>query len=122
MEARYIQRSDSIDITPEKDIQAGEIVIANNLIGVAKLPIKKGELGTLALSGVFDIIKTNRSAFSVGASVFWDKEKRSATTSRGILLGLATKKSNIKDNKVQVVLNSTGVTIEGNATINWQTI
>ena len=54
MQARYIQRGESIDFVPERDIAAGEIVIRNGLIGVARIPVKKGTLGSLALSGVFD--------------------------------------------------------------------
>ena len=54
MQARYIQRGESIDFLPDRDIAAGEIVIRNDLIGVARIPVKKGTLGSLALSGVFD--------------------------------------------------------------------
>ncbi len=123
MEARYVQRSDCIDIIPEIDIKAGEIVIENNLVGVAKLPIKKGKLGTLALTGIFEVTKANNCAFSVGASVFFDLENRSATTSGDVYLGLATQKSKLEDSKVQVVLNSNGTTINnGETTLHWQTI
>ncbi len=123
MEARYVQRSESIDIIPEKEILSGEIIILNSLVGVAKLPIKKGELGTLALSGIYEITKTNSCAFSIGAAVYWDNENRSATTSGDIFLGLATKKSTLEDSKVQVVLNSGGTpTNSGEITLHWQTI
>ena len=65
MQARYIQRGESIDFLPDRDIAAGEIVIRNDLIGVARIPVKKGTLGSLALSGVFDVTKPVRCAFSV---------------------------------------------------------
>ena len=121
MQARYIQRGESIDFVPERDIAAGEIVIRNGLIGVARIPVKKGTLGSLALSGVFD--KPVRCAFSVGAAVYWDTVRQSAVTSGELLLGLAAESSKLNDSHVRVILNSGGITISNNeATLNWQTI
>ncbi len=123
MQARYIQRGESIDFVPERDIAAGEIVIRNGLIGVARIPVKKGTLGSLALSGVFDVTKPVRCAFSVGAAVYWDTVRQSAVTSGELLLGLAAESSKLNDSHVRVILNSGGITISNNeATINWQTI
>ena len=123
MQARYIQRGESIDFLPDRDISAGEIVIRNGLVGVAKIPVGKGTPGSLALSGVFDVTKTVRCAFSVGAAVYWDTVRQSAVTSGDLLLGLAAESSKLNDSHVRVILNSGGITINNNeATINWQTI
>ena len=118
MQARYIQRGESIDFVPERDIAAGEIVIRNGLIGVARIPVKKGTLGSLALSGVFDVTKPVRCA-----AVYWDTVRQSAVTSGELLLGLAAESSKLNDSHVRVILNSGGITISNNeATLNWQTI
>ena len=123
MQARYIQRGESIDFLPDRDIAAGEIVIRNGLVGVAKIPVGKGTPGSLALSGVFDVTKTVRCAFSVGAAVYWDTVRQSAVTSGELLLGLAAESSTLNDSHVRVILNSGGITISNNeATLNWQTI
>ena len=123
MQARYIQRGESIDFVPERDIAAGEIVIRNGLVGVARIPVKKGTLGSLALSGVFDVTKTVHCAFSVGAAVYWDAARQSAVTSGDQLLGLAAESSRLNDSHVRVILNSGGITVNSNeATLNWQTI
>ena len=123
MQARYIQRGESIDFLPDRDISAGEIVIRNGLVGVAKIPVGKGTPGSLALSGVFDVTKTVRCAFSVGAAVYWDIVRQSAVTSGELLLGLAAESSKLNDSHVRVILNSGGITINNNeATLNWQTI
>ena len=123
MQARYIQRGESIDFLPDRDISAGEIVIQNGLVGVAKIPVGKGTPGSLALSGVFDVTKTVRCAFSVGAAVYWDTVRQSAVTSGELLLGLAAESSKLNDSHVRVILNSGGITINNNeATLNWQTI
>ena len=71
MKARYIQRGESIDYTPTADVAAGDIIKVGNLVGVAKLDIKAGELGALALVGVYEIA-TNGTAIAAGAVVSVD--------------------------------------------------
>ena len=71
MKARYVQRGESIDFTPTSDVAAGDIVKLGNLVGVAKLDIKAGELGALALCGVYEIA-TAGAAIEAGAVVFVD--------------------------------------------------
>lgn len=71
MKARYIQRGESIDYTPETDVAAGDIVKVGGLVGVAKLDIKAGELGALALVGIYEIT-TNSTAIAAGAMVSVD--------------------------------------------------
>ena len=64
MKAKYIQKGDAVDYIPNQDMDAGEIVCLGNLIGITRIPIKAGTLGTLTLSGVFDIIKQAGVTFS----------------------------------------------------------
>ena len=71
MKARYVQRGESIDFTPTADVAAGDIIKVGNLVGVAKLDIKAGELGALALCGVYEIA-TNGTAIEAGAVVSVD--------------------------------------------------
>ena len=71
MKARYIQRGDSIDYTSTSDIAAGDIVKVGSLVGVAKLDIKAGELGALALVGVYEL-ESNGTAIEAGAVVSVD--------------------------------------------------
>jgi len=70
MDARYVQRGDAIDHTPVADVAAGDlIVLAEKLVGVAKLDIKAGELGALALTGVYETTKASGVVFAKGAEV-----------------------------------------------------
>ncbi len=71
MKARYVQRGESIDYTPETDVAAGDIIKVGSLVGVAKLDIKAGELGALALVGVYEIA-TGGAAVAIGALVSVD--------------------------------------------------
>lgn len=71
MKARYIQRGDFIDYTSTSDIAAGDIVKVGSLVGVAKLDIKAGELGTIALVGVYEV-EGNGTSVEAGAVVSVD--------------------------------------------------
>ena len=57
MKAAFVQLGQAIDFVPSRDVAAGEILVCNGMAGVAKLPVKAGELGSLHLSGVYDIDK-----------------------------------------------------------------
>ena len=93
MDARYVQRGDAIDYTPMADVAAGDVVVlANKLVGVAKLDIKVAELGALALTGVYEVAKASGAAFAVGMEVAWDAANRKAVaagTSGSVKIGHA---------------------------------
>lgn len=81
MNAKYVQTGDAVDYTPAADVKAGDVVIQNDLTGIAKLDIKAGKLGALAVTGVFDVPKATGagSAIAVGAKVWWDAAVKQAT-------------------------------------------
>lgn len=84
MNARYVQRGDAIDYTPTEDVAAGDVVIlAGKLVGVAKLDIKAGELGALALTGVYEVAKSSGVAFAVGTEVGWNAADKQAVALAG---------------------------------------
>ena len=92
MDARYVQRGDAIDHTPMADVAAGDVVVVGKLVGVAKLDIKAGELGALALTGVYEMTKNAGVAFAVGMEVAWDAANRKAVaagTSGSVKIGHA---------------------------------
>ena len=79
MDARYVQRGDAIDHTPMTDVAAGDVVVlSGKLVGVAKLDIKAGELGALALTGVYEMTKAAGVAFALGSEVAWDRTNKKA--------------------------------------------
>ena len=85
MDAKFVQIGHTIDYIPETDITAGDVVIIGSLVGVAKLDIKAGTLGGLALIGAFDITKANGegTAIAAGTIVFWDADNKVVTTVGG---------------------------------------
>ncbi len=107
MKAKYIQKGDSVDFIPSIDMDAGEIVRLGNLIGITKTPIKAGTLGTLAVSGIFDVLKTAGISFTAGGNVFWNSEAGTAAAD-GIFLGIAVREAQANQEHVQVLLNYSG--------------
>ncbi|MGD9128785.1 MAG: DUF2190 family protein [Planctomycetia bacterium] len=75
----YKQRGDSIDYTPSADVAAGDVVVLFDLVGIAKLDIKAGELGALAVVGVFDFPIEAGSTLEVGLAAYWDASGGFAT-------------------------------------------
>ena len=72
MNAKYIQKGDAVDYTPGADVSAGDVIVQGDLVGVAKLDIKTGKLGALALTGLFDFPKAAGTAIAAGARCYWD--------------------------------------------------
>lgn len=92
MKARYVQRGESIDFIPASDVAAGDIVKVGSLVGVAKLDIKAGELGALALTGVYEVAKATGLAIAPGMEVGWNpatKQAVEAGASGSVKLGHA---------------------------------
>ena len=69
-----------IDYTPGSAVAAGEVVVNNDLVGVALLAIAASALGALCVSGVFIFAKKSTDTFAIGTKVYWDDTNNEATT------------------------------------------
>ena len=80
--AKFIHDGNSIDYTPGANVSAGDVVVQNDLVGIAKLDIVAGKLGALAVTGVFDVPKATGAgtAIAAGAKVYWNAAAQQATT------------------------------------------
>ena len=78
MSARYIQKGESIDYRPETDVRAKTIVPFPGFVGITRLDIRAGELGALAVTGVFESPKA-AEAIEVGEVVYYDAANDVAT-------------------------------------------
>ena len=72
--AQFIHDGDSIDYTPGSAVDAGDVVVQDDLIGIAKLDIAAGQLGALAVVGVFDVPKDTGGGTDIdaGAKLWWN--------------------------------------------------
>ena len=68
MRAVFVQRGESVDFTPSRDVLAGEVLVFGGLPGVVKTAVKAGSLGALALTGVYDVEKDGLAAANANAS------------------------------------------------------
>lgn len=107
MNAVYVQRGESIDYTPTANIAAGDIVIIGGIVGVAKLDIPANELGAIAVTGVYDMVKAT-GAITAGATVYWDASAKNVTTteSENTAIGKAVAAAESTDTIVRVLLNA----------------
>lgn len=85
MNARYVQRGLNIDHIPDVNLAAGDVVVQGDLVGVVRKDIRGSTLGSLAISGIFDLPKSTAagSAIPVGTKVYWDATNKIVTASDG---------------------------------------
>ena len=81
MTAVYMQKGEAIDYTPSGAVEAGQVVVLNDLVGIAKQPIPANRLGALAVTGVFSCPKNVGSdeAIETGTTLYWDETNEVAT-------------------------------------------
>jgi len=72
-EATYVQAGDTIDYTPGSDVAAGEVVVvATDLVGIARHAIAASAMGALTVKGVFRCAKEAPLVIALGDAVYWD--------------------------------------------------
>ncbi len=62
---------------------AGDVIVQNDLVGVARSPIAANALGSLAVAGVFEFPKDEGVPLIAGVKVYWDATAKLATTIDG---------------------------------------
>ena len=107
MLARYVQKGDSIDYRPTAAVAAGSVIVIADLVGIARLDIEANTLGSLAVVGVFDIVKAAGQIPS-GSTVYWDAgaQKASLVSGSNHYLGKAISSAADGDETVRVLLNA----------------
>ena len=115
MSARYIQKGESIDYRPQTDVRAKTIVPFPGFVGITRLDIRAGELGALAVTGVFESPKA-AEAIDVGEAVYYDAENGVATKEKtAIYLGVAVYNAQASSEFVYYLLNAGGGGAGGSA-------
>lgn len=107
--AAYYQRGETLDYknSGSEAIEAGEIVLIGNRIGIAATLIKSGQLGTVDVVGVFAMPKA-AEAITIGALVYWDAAAGNitATSTKNTLAGYAAADAGADDAEVLVKINA----------------
>lgn len=80
--ARFVQDGDSVPYTPDSNVSAGDVIVLEDCIRIAKVDITANELGALAMGGVFEVPKIGGSAGEIlvdGQDVYWDESAEVVT-------------------------------------------
>jgi predicted RecA/RadA family phage recombinase len=104
--ATYWQRGESLDYrnTMTKTIDAGTVVALKSRIGVIGGDILPGEMGTVHMTGVFEITKTDANEIPMGTLVFFDGTGITATAGTDTPAGYAATDAAAGDNSIIVKL------------------
>ena len=70
-QATLVQKGDIIDHTPAGNVAAGDVVLQDVLYGIAVRPILATKLGSLQISGIYDVVHI-ADIIAAGAPVYWD--------------------------------------------------
>lgn len=103
--ATFIQKGNTIDYTNSGStkIAAGDVVSLTSRIGIAAGDIPAGEVGALAVEGVFDIDKAESLAVAVGDAVYFNATSKKITkTDTDIPAGWAVAAALAADTVVRV--------------------
>jgi len=107
--ATYVAEGNMVDYTPDSAVAAGDVVVQNNLVGVALSAIAAAALGALCVDGIFDFPKSSGTSTGIaaGKTVYWDAENSVMTeTSEGnTLAGKCVKAAADDDTTVRVRLS-----------------
>ncbi len=108
--AKFVHEGEAIDYTPGADVLTGAVVVQAELVGVAQGPIKANQLGSLAVSGVFDFPKAlgAGSGMPAGTNAYWDAGAQNATKNAAAgankLIGKTVKTTVDADTSVRIRL------------------
>ncbi len=91
---KFLHHGNAVDYKPGADVAAGDVVVLNDLVGIARLDIKANVLGALAVTGVFEFPKATGAgtAITAGTKLYWDAVAKVATATVGAnkFIGKAT--------------------------------
>ena len=106
-QGQFIQEGAAVDYTPGADVAAGTVVVIGDLVGITKRDIAAGVLGSIAVEGVFDLIKDSAVAITAGAKVYWDavNSLTVATATGNKLIGKAIADAGVGTTEVRVRLS-----------------
>ncbi|MGE0154801.1 MAG: DUF2190 family protein [Reyranellaceae bacterium] len=90
----YVQPGTTITVTAPYAVASGAGCQVGSLFGVAANAADNGATDLeIVTEGVFDLVKADEQAWTVGAKVYWDNGNKVCTTdaTAGQLIGVATK-------------------------------
>lgn len=78
MNAKYWQRGETLDYTPDAAVKNGAVVSLGTRIGIAGSDIAAGEQGQIHVVGVFEMAK-DAAEITLGAAVYYNEAEDQIT-------------------------------------------
>ena len=82
----FVKHGDSLTITAPYDVLSGEVVIVNDLHGVAIIDAKKDDILTISTCGVYELEKADEEIMT-GEKVFYDAQNKKVTKQSELIEG-----------------------------------
>lgn len=104
--ATYWQRGESLDYLNSGDavIEANTIISLGTRIGVAGTSINPGETGSVHVTGVYEMDKTESEEIAMGAAVYFDGTGITGTAGSNVPAGYAAQAAGADDTAIFVKL------------------
>ena len=126
MQGTYIKEGREIEYTASADIDAGDVVVQGQLVGIAKANIDDGDTGAISVAGIFDVVQA-AEIITAGSAVYWDANGNpvggvalsgaaTATASANTFMGFAQAVTAATDSTVRVAMRSAEIAAAAVAT------
>ena len=108
---KYLGAGNTIQHTPGADVTAGNVIVIEDKVCVAKNNILTGKIGELDTSGEFLFPKDGATAFTKGKKVYYDTGASEATETEGTnkLIGYVTRSALAADTEVACYLANNAI-------------
>lgn len=108
MKAKYCHKGEAIDFKNETEvkIEAGDVLTMGGRIGVAGTDIEPRALGSVHVSGVYEITKKDKAALAVGTVVYLSADGITTTKTDNTPAGYVAAASSAESVSVWVKINA----------------
>lgn len=76
----YIQKGDTLNHTAGANIASGAMVVMTDLVGIAVANIANGAVGSVCISGVFQVTKKTSDVVTIGQKLYFETGEARLTT------------------------------------------
>jgi len=110
MQGIYLKDGDVVAYTPTSAVEAGQVVVQANLVGIALSPIAANTLGSLAVKGIFEVVQA-AEIIPAGSPIYWDADGNPVDGTAGTGAATATATGNTFMGYAQALTAATDTTV-----------
>ena len=107
----FIAQGETLEITTTAAHDSGDVVIVEDVAGIAAGDAESGETAVLAMQGVYEVPKAS-GAVAQGELVYWDPDGTPYGGASGVGAATTTADTNIKMGFAYAAAGSTAATVQ----------